>query len=231
MKKVFQFIISTILTIGLLFGLGFLSNPSVIFQYQIWVAIAATITMFATQPKVDKADFLNISDHYSMLGIMVMAIVVTNITVIEFGFLNDKQNELNPLSIIGFIFIWGGLIFRIYSIRLLGNYFSNAAQIKNQHQLFQGRIYSLIRHPSYTGAISSIIGTVLWLNAWQTMPISLLLIFAAYYHRITQEEKVLTIHFGKEYQEYCERTGTLLPKWRSHFFSKIKFIENKMQQK
>jgi protein-S-isoprenylcysteine O-methyltransferase Ste14 len=166
-----------------------------------------------------------------MLGIMVMAIVVTNITVIEFGFLNDKQKDLNQLNIFGFILIWGGLIFRIYSIRLLGNYFSNAAQIKTQHQLFQGGIYSSIRHPSYTGAISSIIGTVLWLDASQTLPISLFLIFVAYYHRITQEEKVLTIHFGKAYQEYCKRTGILFPKLSCLFFSKMKIFENNVQQK
>jgi protein-S-isoprenylcysteine O-methyltransferase Ste14 len=231
MKKVFQFFISTILTVGLLFGLGFLSNSSVIFQYQIWVTIIATIIMFATQPKVDKVDFFNKSDRYSMLGIMVMAIVVTNFTVVEFGLLNEKQKILNPLNIFGFLLIWGGLVFRIYSIRVLGKYFSNAAQIKNQHQLFKAGIYSVIRHPSYTGAISSIVGSVLWLNAWQTLPISLYLIFVAYYHRITQEEKVLMIHFGKEYQEYCKRTGMLLPKWKGIFSYRIIFLKNNSQQK
>jgi hypothetical protein len=60
MKKGFQFFISTVLTVALLFGLGFISNPSVIFHYQIWVAIDATIIMFASQPKVDKADFLTV---------------------------------------------------------------------------------------------------------------------------------------------------------------------------
>ena len=229
MKKPFQFFISTILTVGLLFGLGFISNPSVIFHYRIWVAIAATIAMFSTQPKVDKADFFNVSDRYSMLGIMLMAIVVTNITVIEFGLLEERQKNINLLNIAGFVLIWGGLLFRIYSIRLLGNYFSNAAKIKNQHQLFQVGVYSVIRHPSYTGAISSILGTVLWLGSWQTLPISLCLIFVAYYHRITQEEKVLTVHFGKEYQEYCQQTGILLPKWRSIFFSKVKIVEKKIQ--
>lgn len=231
MEKAFQLFISTILTVGLLFGLGFLSNPSVIFHYRIWVAVAATIAMFASQPKLDEKDFFNKGDCYSMLGIMVMAIVVTNISVIEFGLLNDKQKAINPFNISGFLMIWGGLLFRIHSIKLLGTGFSNAAQIKHQHQLFQGGIYSIIRHPSYIGAISSIVGTILWLDAWQTLPISFYLIFVAYYHRITQEEKLLTIYFGKEYQEYCQRTGMLLPKWRSLFPSEKKIIENKMPKK
>jgi protein-S-isoprenylcysteine O-methyltransferase Ste14 len=222
MKSVFQFFISTI---ALLFGLGFISNPSVIFHYQIWITVLASVVMFATQPKMSKDDIVNKSDGYSMLGIMVMAIAVTNMTVYDFGRGGLQTNH--AMNYVGLVMIWTGMAFRVYAIQTLGNYFSNAAQIKDEHQLCEEGIYRIIRHPSYTGAIASIVGTVLWLGAWQTLPISLYLIFVAYYHRITQEEKILTLHFGEKYVQYCKRTGALLPKIRLNFLPKIKFIEKK----
>ncbi len=223
MKNVFQFCFSTISTIGLLFGLGFILNPSVIFHYQIWVALLASIIMFATQPQLNKEDILNKSDGYSMLGIMLMAMVVTNITVYEYGRGQGQFQTNNAVNYVGFFMIWTGMVFRIYAIKILGKYFSNVAQIKEEHKIYQEGIYAIIRHPSYTGAIMSIIGTVLWLSAWQTLPLSLYLIFVAYYHRITQEEKILTWHFGEEYVAYHRQTGALLPK--------IKFSRRKLQKK
>lgn len=227
MKKVFQCFISTILTLGLLFGPGFFYNPAIITDPQIWVVVLASVIMFSTQPEISKSDIFNSSDQYSMLGIMLMGIVVTNITVIEFGVLKKVNNSMSFINIIGLLMISGGLIFRIHAINVLGKYFSNAAEIKDKHQLFEGNIYSVIRHPSYTGAISSIIGTILWLNSRQTLPISMCLVFLAYFHRITQEEKILSLHFGEKYREYCKRTGALLPKLRSRVFLSMKLPEKK----
>jgi protein-S-isoprenylcysteine O-methyltransferase Ste14 len=221
MKKVIQFFISTITALGLLFGLGLLANPSVLAYYQVWVIMLATVVMFASQPPLDKKEFFNQSDGYSMIGIMLMAIVVTNLSVYDYS--RKQASSNHPINYVGFLMIWIGLVFRIYAIRILGNYFSNAAQIKPEHRLCQDGIYAIIRHPSYTGAIATIVGTVLWLGAWQTLPISFYLIFVAYYHRITQEEKILTAHFGEKYRQYCKKTGALLPK--------IKILWKKIEEK
>lgn len=214
MRTLLQKITSSILILVLFFGLGLIFNSSLIANEKLWIVVLATIIMSESQPVVKKPDLLNPSDGYSMLGIMIMGIVVTNLTVIEFA-INIKPEEFSRFSYgdgIGIMMILGGLIFRIYAIRKLGKYFSNAAEIKTEHILYDKGIYGEIRHPSYTGAIICIIGTIVFLHAWHTMGISLAIIFFAYSYRIKKEEKNLTKYFGQNYKIYCQHTGSLFPK-------------------
>lgn len=214
MRTLLQKITSSILIVVSFFGLGLIFNSSLIANDKLWIVVLATIIMSESQPAVNKSDLLNPSDGYSMLGIMVMAIVVTNLTVIEFA-LNIKPEEFSIFSYgdgIGLMMIFWGLIFRIYAIRKLGKFFSNAAEIKTEHILYDKGIYRKIRHPSYTGAIICVIGTIIFLHAWHTMGISLVIIFVAYFYRIKKEEQNLIAYFGEKYAIYCQNTGSLLPK-------------------
>lgn len=211
MKKIFHYTITSISIIVLLFGFGIYLNPSIIFDFQIWVVILATFVMFGTQPKLSKSDLFNPKDKYSMLGLSLMGIIVNNVSVIHWA------NHAHEFSIsiskwISFLMIWGGLSFRIFAIQKLNIYFSNAVTIQNNHLLYDKGVYAKIRHPSYTGAIICIIGTIIWFEAWDCFGILLVLIFLAYVHRIVQEEKILGLYFGEKYKIYRQNTGTLLPK-------------------
>lgn len=211
MKNALQFIISSTFTIVLLFGLGVYFNPSILLDFQIWVVVLATLVMFSTQPKLSKSDLFNPKDKYSMLGLSLMGIIVNNVSVIHWA---NHANEFS-FSIskwISFLMIWGGLAFRIYAIQKLNIYFSNAVTIQNDHSLYDKGIYAKIRHPSYTGAIICIIGTIIWFEAWGSIGILLVIIFVAYGHRIVQEEKILGLYFGVQYKIYLQKTGPLLPK-------------------
>jgi protein-S-isoprenylcysteine O-methyltransferase Ste14 len=219
MKKAISVSLSIIFTILILFGPGCATNPWILVQWQFYVVVLATAIMFGSQPPLTKADLLNPTDKYSMLGISVMAVLVTNFSVIEWALETDQYKVPRPINYVGFCMIWGGLALRIFSITILSRYFSNAAKIQLGHQLIDKGIYGIIRHPSYTGAIITIFGTILWLNSLLTLPFSVMLIGLAYYHRISQEESLLTLHFGEKYRSYRRKTGSLLPKF-SFFLGK-----------
>jgi protein-S-isoprenylcysteine O-methyltransferase Ste14 len=223
MKKKIQFSISTILTIGILIGSGFIVNPYIVDDIQILGVILSLIVMFSTQPPMSKSDMLNPDDKYSMLGILMMAIVVHNLAVIEWAMKTHHPFSFSIFTIVGFLMIWSGMALRIYAIKKLTFYFSNIAEIKEGHQIVDEGIYAKIRHPSYTGAIFTMIGTLIWLEAWNSFGICLGLISFAYWHRITQEEKILTNHFGEKYIEYRQKTGLLFPKIKFNliFFKKV----------
>ena len=231
MKKTIQFTLSTICTVGILVGSGFIYTPSIIFDPEIWVVMLAIIVMLLTQPHINKADLLNPTDKYSMLGIFLMAIIVHNLAVMEWAMKTKYYFSLSFLKILGFIMIWGGIIFRIYAIKKLSIYFSNAAEIQKEHQLYDEGIYAKVRHPSYSGAISTIIGTLIWLESWSVFFICLLLITMAYWHRITQEEKLLTNHFKEKYIQYCQKTGCLLPKIKIGITPKKPVFKNNLLKK
>jgi protein-S-isoprenylcysteine O-methyltransferase Ste14 len=225
MKKSFHCAIATIFTVGIFVGSGIILNPSIVFDFQIWVVIISLVVMLNSQPAMRKEDLFNPDDKFSMLGILVMAVVVYNISILEWAMKANHNFFFGILSILSFMMIWGGLGFRIYAIKKLSIYFSNAATIQVEHQLYEEGIYGKIRHPSYIGAIFTMIGTLIWLETWNTFVICLGLLFIAYWHRITQEEKLLTKYFGEKYNQYRQKTGYLLPKIRITFKVKKKIIE------
>lgn len=212
MKNILQSSLPILFTVIIFFGPGIFINPSLAFHWQLWVVMMATVIMFVSQPKLNKSDFMNPDDKFSMLGISVMAILVTNMSLIEWVLSGEQDSTINTVNGVGFLMIWGGLAFRIYAIKTLKQYFSNASEIQQEHQLYEKGIYGVIRHPSYTGAILTIIGTIIWLESWNTSLFSLVLIGLAYSYRIFQEEKMLTKHFGDKYRIYRHKTGALLPK-------------------
>lgn len=71
--------------------------------------------------------------------------------------------------------------------------------------------YRYVRHPSYLGYFLMFIGLFcLWPNLFTFFP---WLAIPGYYQITFDEEKLLTQRFGKEYTEYQEVTGRLVPKF------------------
>nr|WP_295931890.1 isoprenylcysteine carboxylmethyltransferase family protein [uncultured Dyadobacter sp.] len=219
MNKALRVSLPIVFTILILFGPACMINFSALVQWRFCMVVLATIVIFASQPPLTKADLFNPTDKYSMLGISVMAVLVTNLSAMEWAAGMNAHRFPKLVDVAGFCLIWGGLALRIYAIVSLNRYFSNPVKIQSDHQLIDTGIYGFIRHPSYTGAIMTILGTILWLHAFASLPFSILLIALAYYHRISQEESLLTVHFGDEYKAYRAKTGSLVPR--------IKFFREK----
>jgi protein-S-isoprenylcysteine O-methyltransferase Ste14 len=103
-----------------------------------------------------------------------------------------------------------GLAFRWYSIRVLGKSFTYVVHTRPDQQVVEKGPYRWIRHPSYTGALLTIIGVLLAL----TNPLSflgLILPLAGYAYRIRIEESALVRDLGEPYVDYMRRTKRLVP--------------------
>jgi protein-S-isoprenylcysteine O-methyltransferase Ste14 len=70
--------------------------------------------------------------------------------------------------------------------------------------------YRLIRHPSYTGSLVTVLGICLamanWLSFLGMIPAAL-----GYLYRIRIEERVLVEGLGEAYRAYQRRTKRLIP--------------------
>jgi protein-S-isoprenylcysteine O-methyltransferase Ste14 len=71
--------------------------------------------------------------------------------------------------------------------------------------------YRYIRHPSYTGALITVIGLGLALGNWASIVAMLACISAGYAYRIHVEEAALVSALGQPYREYMSRTARLVP--------------------
>jgi protein-S-isoprenylcysteine O-methyltransferase Ste14 len=110
------------------------------------------------------------------------------------------------------IAVWlSGALFRFYSMRMLGRFFTYDVAISaGQHVVDRGP-YRWIRHPSYLGSLVAEIGLGMTFTNWLAMFLPVLCLAAAYAYRIPIEEQALLEGLGSAYRDYMRRTWRLIP--------------------
>ena len=113
---------------------------------------------------------------------------------------------------LGIVLIYAGIALRLYAIHTLGAYFTTTVAVAPEQAVVETGPYRLIRHPSYTGLLITMLGFGLsgymnWLSLLVLMGCALI----GLSYRIYVEERVLQGQLGGRYQEYMRRTKRLIP--------------------
>jgi protein-S-isoprenylcysteine O-methyltransferase Ste14 len=111
----------------------------------------------------------------------------------------------------GICFMLLGVALRWYSVSVLGKYFTFDVAIQSGQVLVEVGPYRYIRHPSYSGALLSLLGFGLSLGNWAGLAASLSCLGFAYAYRIPVEETALASALGETYKQYVKRTWRLVP--------------------
>jgi protein-S-isoprenylcysteine O-methyltransferase Ste14 len=101
-----------------------------------------------------------------------------------------------------------GLVF--WSGVALGRLYSGDVTLQEDHCLITSGPYRSIRHPRYAGGVLLGFGLALTFNSWVGLVASVAFI-AIVMFRIRDEEALMGEEFGREWEEYCERTQRLIP--------------------
>jgi len=104
-----------------------------------------------------------------------------------------------------------GIGLRWYSARVLGKYFTFDIAIHGGQVLIETGPYRYIRHPSYSGALLTLLGFGMALSNWAGLAAAISCLGAAYAYRIPIEEGALTAALGDPYRQYVRRTWRLVP--------------------
>jgi protein-S-isoprenylcysteine O-methyltransferase Ste14 len=112
---------------------------------------------------------------------------------------------------LGILLIYAGIALRFYAIKVLGRYFTTSVAVVADQQVVEAGPYRLIRHPSYTGFLITLLGFGLSLTNWLSLLIIMGCALIGLSYRIHVEEHVLQEHLGQHYQEYMRRTKRLIP--------------------
>ncbi len=110
----------------------------------------------------------------------------------------------------GFALLVVGSIVRLWPVFVLGPRFSGLVAIQTDHELVTTGIYRYVRNPSYLGLLVASLGWALVFRAGVGILLTALLLIPLV-ARIRSEERLLTEHFGTEYERYRARTWRLLP--------------------
>lgn len=112
---------------------------------------------------------------------------------------------------LGIVLMLAGAAFRWYAIRVLGRFFTRSVATRAGQIVVEAGPYRLIRHPSYSGALLTLLGLGLALTNWA----SLLLVLAGglfgYLWRVRVEERALCADLGQPYRDYMRRTRRFVP--------------------
>jgi protein-S-isoprenylcysteine O-methyltransferase Ste14 len=112
---------------------------------------------------------------------------------------------------LGILLIYAGIALRLYAIIILGAFFTTTVAIAAEQTVIEAGPYRLIRHPSYTGFLITLLGFGLSLTNWLSLLVIMGCALIGLSYRIHVEEHVLQEHLGQRYQEYMRRTKRLIP--------------------
>jgi len=183
-----------------------------IFTVSFWGWIIFELWVFFRDRKIEKSDLRSQDRGSRLWGIIVFVFGIG--LAINLPGIAPRLNIQNYFIIfffLGIAFIWAGMAFRYWAIQTLGQFFRTRVIIQEEHQLVTAGPYSYLRHPSYTGALITLIGFGLGIGNWLSVIILLAAGLLAYARRIVVEEQALRARFGKIYEDYSKRTWALIP--------------------
>ena len=113
--------------------------------------------------------------------------------------------------VLGITIAWLGVLLRVWAVWSLGRFFQRDVMIQNDHVVWRGGPYRLLRHPAYAGTLVAYFGLGLAIGSWVGALVWVAIVSAGYVPRIRVEEAELTRALGDSYRDYARSTARLVP--------------------
>jgi protein-S-isoprenylcysteine O-methyltransferase Ste14 len=110
-----------------------------------------------------------------------------------------------PLKVVGATLMVVGQIIFLLALRALGDSWRIGIDRQSPRQLITGGIFAVTRNPIFVFLDLYLVGTFL-INGTMVLLIFAVLVVAGLHYQILQEEKLLTLTYGKAYRNYCAQT-------------------------
>jgi protein-S-isoprenylcysteine O-methyltransferase Ste14 len=114
------------------------------------------------------------------------------------------------LASAGVLAVLAGVVLAAWAKLRLGRWFSGTFGVKEGHVLVTDGPYALVRHPIYTGIVTTILGAALLWNSLLTLVLAALMAVPLFFHTV-YEEALFEQHFGDAYRAYQRRVPRLVP--------------------
>ncbi|KAJ6244880.1 protein-s-isoprenylcysteine o-methyltransferase [Anaeramoeba flamelloides] len=119
-----------------------------------------------------------------------------------------------------FVFLLGQYLFILAHISL-GTMWAPRLTIRKDHKLIRHGIYRYLRHPMYLATWILVVSQGFLLSNWGILILGTVVWAIHFFLRIGEEESMLEQEFGREYRDYKEKSGSLIP---SNTFKFLAFL-------
>lgn len=103
------------------------------------------------------------------------------------------------------------LVLMSRALSALGSNLTDTVTVREKGFLVTTGPYAWVRHPYYVSAFGLIVVTTLLASNW-AIGLSGMLLISVLVFRLGNEDAALHAKYGKDYEQYSEKTGALLPK-------------------
>ena len=150
----------------------------------------------------------------SMFGIILQAIAFFIIFSIhrDIGYSLQYPGILFfMLTLLAIVIAPLSVIFAVYAVLTLGQQWSFAARLIDNHKLITHGPYRLVRHPIYFTFFGLFVSTAFVITPPAALLIATILFIWGTVQRIYTEEGLLLEHFGEEYLDYRDKVKMFIP--------------------
>jgi protein-S-isoprenylcysteine O-methyltransferase Ste14 len=177
--------------------------------YLVWVLSEIVGARILPRRRADGAHEVVRSDRSSR-GAIFLGIFLS---VALIAFLVGLGWATLPLPVVyaGVALMLVGVAVRQWAIVVLGRFFSTSVRLLEDHDIVARGPYRLLRHPSYSGAILTMLGLALAGGTWEGVVVVASVAGVVFGYRIRVEEQFLIDHLGAKYLDYRRRTKRLVP--------------------
>src|SRR6478672_7398258 len=103
-----------------------------------------------------------------------------------------------------------GLVFAVWARVTLGRNWSGVVTLKEGHELVERGPYRFVRHPIYTGILTMFFATAIAQGHLSGF-VGTLLMFASFWIKLRDEEKLMLQQFPERYRAYQQRAQRIIP--------------------
>lgn len=103
-----------------------------------------------------------------------------------------------------------GIVLRWWAVLTLGRFFTTRVMTRPGQTVVQAGPYRWVRHPSYTGALLTVLGVLLCDTNWLSLA-CFVIVLPGFAYRMQVEEGALLTALGEQYRDYMGRTKRLVP--------------------
>lgn len=190
-----------------------LGNTAMLRAPHLWIMIVMGVLASLFQPEYNPFKKSPNNKDKGTANQIIWSIYVTQLSVmIEAAYFRYPGSiSWNILTTIALILMISGLAIRSWAVFTLGKYFTMHISTQENQTIIKTGPYAFLRHPGYFGAFFTYVSSALFLHAWISLLLSLVILMFAFLRRIHHEEKELKLNLGSQYESYCSSVKSFIP--------------------